>query len=227
MLLHEGNILAEHMRNWVVRLGPLDFHMDTILYSLGVTLFLLALAILATWRMRLVPGKLQALMEIVVEFVENMVQANIGEKGHYYMPFFATLFFYIFIANMVGLIPGMKSPTADLNVPFGLAFSVVLAMQYASIKSHGFLGWLGHFFKPNFLFFFLHLLELVTRPLTLAMRLFGNIFAGEVLIIILYALKMSIIVPALWLAFSVIIGAIQAYIFAVLSMAYTGMAVED
>ncbi|MGE5550830.1 MAG: F0F1 ATP synthase subunit A [Bacteroidota bacterium] len=220
------NSIMSHMQHWVIGLGPLSFNLDTILYSLGVSVFLLGIAFLATRRMRLVPGSLQSLVEMLVELVENMSRANIGEKGPYYMPFFATLLFYIFIANMVGLIPGLRSPTADINVAFGLAFSVVIAMQYASIKSHGVGGWLKHFFRPNFLFFFLHLLELITRPLTLALRLFGNIFAGEMLIVILYSL-MPVVVPTLWLAFSVAIGAIQAYIFAVLSMAYTGMVVEE
>jgi len=214
------------MQHWVVQLGPLSFHADTMLYSLGVTVFLLALAFFATQRMKLIPGPLQSLLEMLVEFMEGLVKANMGEKGLVYLPFFATLLFYIFVANMVGLIPGLRSPTADVNVTFGLAVSVMVAMQYVSVRAHGFFGWLAHFFRPNILFFFLHLMELITRPLTLALRLFGNIFAGEVLIVILYSL-MPYLVPTLWLAFSVVIGAIQAYIFAILSMAYTGMAVED
>lgn len=224
--MHENLNLTEHFAHWVVSLGPFSFNLDTVLYSLGVTVFLLLLAFFATRRMTLVPGRLQALMEILVEFIENMVRANVGPKGAVYVPYFAALLFYIFIANMVGLMPALRSPTADINVPLGLAVSVILAMQYASIRTHGFRGWLLHFFKPSPPFFFLHLLELVTRPLTLAMRLFGNIFAGEVLIVILYSL-MPVGVPVLWLAFSVAIGAIQAYIFAVLSMAYTGMEVGD
>ena len=214
------------MKYWVVRFGPLSIHADTALYSLGVTAFLLLLAFIATRRMNIIPGPLQSLMEIVVEAMENMVRENIGRHGEHYLPFFATLMFYIFVANMVGLIPGLKSPTSDLNVTLGLAVSVILAMQYISIRVHGFRGWLLNFFRPNFLFFFLHLLELFTRPLTLALRLFGNIFAGEVLLTILYALA-PVLVPTLWLAFSVAIGAIQAYIFTVLSMAYTGIAVEE
>ena len=213
---------------WVWHVGPLDFHGEIILMSLGVTVFLLLLAFISTRRLKLVPSGLQSLMEILVEFIENMVRENIGPKGAIYLPFFATLLFYIFIANMVGLIPGLKSPTADVNVTLGLAVSVILAMQAVSIKTHSFTGWLAHFFRPNFLFFFIHLLELVTRPLTLALRLFGNIFAGEVLIVIIYSLAPKlIVVPTLWLAFSVVIGAIQAYIFTVLSMAYTGMLVEE
>ena len=207
-------------------LGPLSFHGESVLMSLGVTVFLLGLAFFATRRMRIVPGALQNLMEIVVEFMENMVRENMGQKGLAYLPFFATLFFYIFIANMVGLIPWLKSPTADLSVTLGLAVAVMLAMQYISVRVHGFTGWLRHFFRPNFIFFILHLLELVTRPLTLALRLFGNIFAGEVLIIILYSLA-PVVVPTLWLALSLAIGAIQAYIFTVLSLAYTGVSMED
>ncbi len=217
---------ASFMQHWVVQWGPLNFHADTMLYSMGVTVFLLALAFFATRRMKMIPGPLQSLLEMLVEFMEGLVKANMGEKGLVYLPFFATLLFYIFIANMVGLIPGLRSPTADVNVTFGLAVSVMVAMQYVSIRAHGFFGWLAHFFRPNFLFFFLHLMELITRPLTLALRLFGNIFAGEVLIVILYTLA-PIGVPTLWLALSLLIGAIQAYIFTVLSLAYTGMAMED
>lgn len=214
------------MEHSILRVGGLRFHGDTVLMSLGVSFFLLVLAFFATRRMKLVPGRLQAFMEIIVEFMEKMVLENLGEKGLVYLPYFATLMFYIFVANMTGLIPGLKSPTADLNITLGLAVSVVLAMQIAVIGQRGLLGWLAHFFKPNFLFVFLHLLELVTRPLTLALRLFGNIFAGEVLITILYMLA-PVFVPTLWLAFSVAIGAIQAYIFTILSLAYVGISVED
>jgi len=210
----------------LLHLGPLTFHADAVLTSLGVTVFLFLLAFIATRRMKLIPGPLQSLMEMLVEFMENMIRENLGEKGLVYLSFYATLLFYIFIANLVGLIPGLKSPTGDINITFGLAASVMLVMQYVSVKAQGFNGWLSHFFRPNFLFFFLHLLELVTRPLTLALRLFGNIFAGEVLIIILYSLA-PVVVPTLWLAMSLAIGTIQAYIFTVLSLAYTGTSVED
>ncbi|MGE5599715.1 MAG: F0F1 ATP synthase subunit A [Bacteroidota bacterium] len=216
------NIMAHR----ILAFGPFRLHGDTVLMSLIITGLLLGLAYAATRRMKVIPGPLQGLVEILVEFLEKMAAENIGAHGRIYLPFFATLFIFIFFANMLGLIPGLKSPTADVNFTFGLAVAVMLAMQYASIRTHGFIGWLTHFFRPNFLFFVIHLLEMVTRPLTLALRLFGNIFAGEVLIIILYSLA-PVVVPTLWLALSVVIGVIQAYIFTVLSMAYTGMAVEE
>lgn len=216
------NIMAHR----ILAFGPFRLHGDTVLMSLIITGLLLGLAYAATRRMKVIPGPLQGLVEILVEFLEKMAAENIGAHGKIYLPFFATLFIFIFFANMLGLVPGLKSPTADVNFTFGLAVAVMLAMQYASIRTHGFFGWLAHFFRPNFFFFVIHLLEMVTRPLTLALRLFGNIFAGEVLIIILYSLA-PVVVPTLWLALSVVIGVIQAYIFTVLSMAYTGMAVEE
>ncbi len=210
----------------LLRLGPLLMHRESVIMSAGVTVFLLLLAFVATRRMSMIPGRLQSVVEMIVELTENMVKDNIGENGLVYLPFFATLLFYIFFANMMGLVPGLKSPTADINFAMGLAVAVMITMQYVSIRAHGFFGWIKHFFQPSFPFVVIHLLELVTRPLTLALRLFGNIFAGEVLIFVLYSLA-PVLVPSLWLALSVLIGGIQAYIFAVLSMAYTGTSVSD
>jgi F-type H+-transporting ATPase subunit a len=93
---------------------------------------------------------------------------------------------------------------------------------------HGVKGWLGHFFKPFKLYVFFNVLELFTRPLTLALRLFGNIYAGEVMLKTLYrSLGSSLLAPVLWLAFSVFIGVLQAYVFTALSMAYTGSAMQE
>ncbi len=152
-------------------------------------------------------------------------------EGQSAFPYLATLFLFILFSNLLGVIPGLlvpelKSPTGDLNVTFGLALVVFLLSQGYAIRARGLPAYLLSFFRPNPLFLPLNLVEIVTRPLTLAFRLFGNIFAGEVLLLILYFL-VPVVIPSLWAAFSVFIGVIQAYLFVMLAIAYISSAVEE
>ncbi|HPT86921.1 MAG TPA: F0F1 ATP synthase subunit A [Bacillota bacterium] len=172
-----------------------------------------------------IPKNWQSVLEIIVEFIENSVKDSLGKSGVKYSYFFGSLFLFILVSNMLGLVPGFASPTRDVSVTLGLAFLVVIWMQYIGIRENGFVNYLKHFLSPTPLFLPLHLMELVTRPLTLALRLFGNIYAGEILIEKLTE-TFYIVIPSVWLLMSVAIGAIQAYIFTVLSLAYTGLSIE-
>jgi len=212
----------------IAHLGPLVFRTDTFFISLGVTAVLLITAFFATRRLKLVPGGFQSILEMLVEFFEKNVQENLGRHnsaGYFY--FFTSLFMFLLISNLVGLIPKMTSPTADVSITAAFAIVSIMLVQASNIKVHGFFGWLKHFFQPFWWFLPINLLELVTRPLTLALRLYGNIFAGEVLLKTLNNGYSVILTPTIWLAFSVFIGVLQAYIFTALSMAYTGTAMEE
>lgn len=196
-----------------------------IVAMIWLTMFLIGLAAwLASRRLRWIPKGWQNILEITVEFIDNTVKDSMGSVGIKYSYFFGSLFLFILVANMLGLVPGLVSPTKDLSVTLGLSILVVIWMQYIGIRENGFGGHIKHFFSPNPFFFPLHLLELFTRPLTLALRLFGNIYAGEILIEKLTEI-FYIAVPSVWLLMSVLIGLIQAYIFTVLSVAYTGLTV--
>lgn len=215
----------EHTSNLITWAG-LTFDMRIIVMTWIVMGIIMLLIIKASRKLDLIPKRWQCLLEITVEFINNTVIDSLGIHGIRYSYFFGSLFLFILFSNMLGLVPGLASPTRDVSITLGLSILVVIWMQYIGIKENGWVGHFKHYFTPNFLFLPLHLLELFTRPLTLALRLFGNIFAGEILIEKLTE-TFHIIVPSLWLLMSVLIGAIQAYIFTILSVAYTGVTVMD
>lgn len=204
----------------------LEFDLWIIVMTWLVMAIIILMAALASYKLRWIPKGWQSLLEYVVEFIESSVKDSLGVKGIKYSYFFGSLFLFIFVSNMLGLIPGLASPTRDVSVTLGLALLVLIWMQYIGIKENGFLHYLKHYISPNPFFLPLNLMELVTRPLTLALRLFGNIFAGEILIEKLTE-TFHIFIPSIWLLMSVVIGAIQAYIFTVLSLAYTGLSIDD
>ncbi len=221
----KGPIAMKHTSDIIAWAG-LEFDIRVIAMTwivMGIIiLFVLAVSRKLDW----VPKRWQCLLEITVEFINNTVVDSLGIHGVRYSYFFGSLFLFILFSNMLGLVPGLASPTRDVSITLGLSVLVVIWMQYIGIKENGLIGHIKHFLTPTFLFLPLHLLELFTRPLTLALRLFGNIFAGEILIEKLTE-TFHIIIPSLWLLMSVLIGAIQAYIFTILSIAYTGVTVLE
>ncbi|MEG6522853.1 F0F1 ATP synthase subunit A [Desulfotomaculum sp. 1211_IL3151] len=174
------------------------------------------------------PGKAQTFFELLWDFLGGQVFGNLGNKlGAAMMPIIVTFFIYILFSNLMGLIPTLSSPTADKNTTFGLALIVVLLIHYHGFKANGIGGHIGHYFKPFKPFVLIHLIEEVARPVTLAFRLYGNIFAGEVLIAVLLGLINinaylfgGFIPSVIWLAFSVFVGCVQAFVFSMLTIAY-------
>ena len=117
------------------------------------------------------------------------------------------------------------SPTNDVNTTLGLALAASLAVHFYFIKEKGFGKWIAHFFHPFSLFVIMNLVEEVARPITLAMRLFGNILAGEILLEVLYGLA-PWLVPMIWIGFSLFVGLVQAYIFTTLVSIYVKESVD-
>lgn len=216
--MHE-HILAEYF--------GMTFHMDTIYMTWLASAIVLLIAVLATRSLALVPrGRWQGLMEMIVEALLEQIDTNIGPNGRKVAPLIITLFIYLLISNWLGLIPGFTSPTNDINCTLGLALLVVLIVHVLGIKNKGLIGHFGHFFKPYAIFFPINVIEELAKPITLSFRLFGNIFAGEVLLYILNML-MPYLAPTLWLAFSVFVGIIQATVFTIISVTYLANSLQD
>ena len=205
----------------------MHFHLDTIYMSLLSSAIVLVIAIIATRGLKIIPqSRLQNMIEMIVEALLEQVDNNIGPKGRKVAPLVITLFVYLLISNWLGLIPGLASPTNDINCTLGLALIIVLVVNVLGIKEKGFAGHFGHFLKPHFLFLPINLIEEIAKPVTLSARLFGNILAGEILIVVLTKL-VPYFVPSIWLAFSVFVGIIQAGIFTMMSMTYLANALQD
>ena len=218
--MHEGH------SSWLaflynIQLGPFTigpwhvgrFHLlpewapEAVPWAVLVALILAVFSFIGTRRMQKVPRGLQTVMEFTVTGFTSFTQSIMGEeKGRQFAPFIGTLFIFIMVMNLIGLVPGMKSPTANLNTTAALAVIVFLATQFFGLKTHGVLGYFKHMVAdvltlPWYLamllvpfMLVLHLISELVRPLSLAMRLFGNIMGKEVVLAILAGLATLIFV---------------------------------
>ena len=207
----------------VVEIGGYTFNEHTILMTWITMAIVILVAVLATRNLKEVPTGWQNAVETVAELWETQVKALIGEGGVFLVPLFLTLFLYLMVANWLGLCPGMESPTNDINTTLGMAVFMSFLVNHAvGLMKQG-VGHLHHFIEPFAPFIIVNLIEELSRPASLAFRLFGNILAGEVLIIIILELVPGAInwLPSTpWIIFSLFVGVIQAYIFTMLSITY-------
>jgi len=206
---------------------------------------LLLFSLAATRKLSLIPGGLQSIAEIIVDGIHNLFSAVLHEKTNTFFPLLATLFIFIISMNWIGLLPGVGSiglrmlseghekfvplfrpGTADLNTTLALAFVAVLFIQYYGLRSLG-MGYVGKFLNfKNPIYFFVGILELAgefTKVISFAFRLFGNIFAGEVLLTVI-AFLMPILVPLPFLGLELFVGFIQALVFSMLTAAFLAQA---
>jgi len=174
------------------------------------------------------PGKFQQSMELVVEFLETQLEENVGHDGHKFLPIVGTLGIFILLSNLLGLIPGLGSPTSNPNVPAGCAAVVFLYYNFAGIRKHGLGKYLKHFMGPVWwmapLMIPIELISHLARPLSLTVRLWGNIFAEELLIGIFFTIA-AFLLPLPFVAFAIFGGFLQAFIFITMSQMYLSMAV--
>ena len=175
------------------------------------------------------PGHLQQAFELFVEFLDEQLESNIGHNGHRYMNIVGTFAIFIVFSNLLGLIPGLASPTSNVNVPAGCAVLVFLYYQFQGFKKQGVATYLKHFMGPVWwlapLMVPIELISHFARPVTLTIRLFANIMAEELVIVIFFTQIFALIVPLPFMAFAIFGGLLQAFIFCTLTMVYLGGAV--
>lgn len=197
----------------------------------GIMLLLVAVGFFATRKMALKPKGLQNAVEMIGDFlVDGVIAPSIGgrEKAKRYLPFLGTLFLFIIISNYTGLlpqIPGLKTPTATFSVPVGLAILAFFATQYAGFKEKGF-GYLAHFLKPYPFMLPLNIVEEFIRPVSLSLRLFGNIFGEHAIMAVLLVL-VPWVIPVPIMALDLLFGFLQAFIFTTLTSVYIGGAIGE
>ena len=194
--------------------------------SWGIIVVLALLSIWFTRHMEVTPTKKrQVVIESFIGMLHDMLYGLLGEHGKRYIPYLLTVMIYLGAANMMGLF-GMAPPTKDLNVALGLAIMSIILVQYASIHQKGVGGWMKSFAQPVAVVTPLNILELVIKPLSLCMRLFGNILGA---FIIMELIKM--VVPAVFplaasMYFDVFDALLQAYVFVFLTSLYIQEAIE-
>jgi F-type H+-transporting ATPase subunit a len=238
---------------------------NSFLTMLLVMLFLIILGSIVARRAQLIPGRLQSVVEMVVEFLLGLVEGTAGKKlGRRIFPLIGGLFIFIIVANYTGLLPGIgtigiwhegkhalvaasegatgtehggrtlvplfRPPSADLNMTLAMALISYVAFQVAGISAHGVWGRIKHMANPPFLLP-IEVISELSRIVSLSFRLFGNIFAGETLLTVMYgianAIKITVVglvIPVIFLYLEVLFGFIQALIFAVLTLIYIALA---
>ena len=201
---------------------------DHVVMSIIVMTFLILFFGISSRKLKLVPSKFQGLLELIIQFFENLLVDIVGEEGKKYLPLVGTIGLFILFCNILGLAPGFMSPTSKLNVTVGCALVVFVYYHWQGIKSQGLFKYLKHFTGPIPLIAPLLLpIEIIShfsRPLSLSIRLFGNIFAEELLIVIIASI-IPFILPIPFMAVAIFTAVIQAFVFVLLSCIYIGGAV--
>ncbi|MDH4224089.1 MAG: F0F1 ATP synthase subunit A [Deltaproteobacteria bacterium] len=212
----------EETTEWIVAGVAISPQVTT---TWGIMLFLLVLGGLAAFRAVSLPGRYQSMMEGVLLAIEDAVEGVLPGRGRELMPLVATLWLFIGVANMVGLVPGLHSPTAHLSVTAALSIVVFTAVHYFGIKTIGLRAYLHHYMTPSPILLPFHIISELTRTLALAMRLFGNIMSLEMaaMMILLVA---SFLAPVPLLLLHIVEALVQAYIFGVLAMIYIAGAIQ-
>ncbi|MGX6445534.1 F0F1 ATP synthase subunit A [Neobacillus sp. K501] len=221
----------------IVTFLGLQFNLANILMITIATLIVFLIAVLSTRKLAMKPTGIQNFMEWVMDFVKNIINSTMDWKdGGRFHVLGITIIMYVFVANMLGLpfsvvVDGelwWKSPTADPAVTLTLATLVVGLSHYYGVKMRGSAAYGKEFFKPFWFMFPIKIIEEFANTLTLGLRLYGNIYAGEILLSLLAAGlatgvggTIAAALPMLvWQGFSVFVGAIQSFIFAMLTMVY-------
>jgi F-type H+-transporting ATPase subunit a len=217
----------------------LTFNLDTIWTTLiaGALVLILgfwARSALTKHQEDHVPTKVQLLWETIVGQVNTQVQDNLGKIPAFVVPLAVALFFFILFANWLELLPTeinhnlhlLPAPTADTNLTYAMAIMAMVGVWVYGIREKGLKGYLKHFLEPFPVLLPLNILEELTKPVTLALRLFGNIFAGGIMLSLIGLIPFyaSWAPNLLWKLFDMAIGGIQAFIFALLVVLYFGMA---
>lgn len=201
---------------------------DHVVMSLIVMVLLILFFGLASRKLRSVPGRLQSLLELVVGFFENLINDIIGEEGKKYLPVIGTVGIFIFACNMIGLFPGFMSPTSKINTTFGCALVIFFYYHFQGMKTQGILKYLRHFVGPipalAPLLIPIEVISHFSRAVSLSIRLFGNIFAEDVLILIVGAI-LPFLLPLPFMAVAIFTAVIQSFVFVLLSCIYIGGAV--
>jgi F-type H+-transporting ATPase subunit a len=202
---------------------------DFIVMQIVVAVFLMVL--FAILRSRLSadrPGSLQHTFELIYEFVKGQAEDQVGHAAHHYLAFFGTLFLFILTCNLIGLIPCFESPTGNPSVTAGCAFATFFYYNLAGVIAQGPWRYLAHFCGPLWwlapLMFPIEIISHLARLLSLTVRLYANMFAGEQVTLVFLGLT-KFAAPVIFMGLHVFVGVVQAYIFMVLAMVYVGSAV--
>jgi len=220
------------VRNFgVISIGPIDIWItESIIVAWGVMALLVVFAIIVRIKLtkfKDVPSGFQNVIEFAIESFDGLVNRSAGPKLSWIGGWYFTVFSFLLVSNVSGLILVIRPPTADWPIPLGLALITFLLIQFAGLRYRGW-DYIKSLFEPVFVFFPINVLGEISKPIALSFRLFGNVLGGMILVSLVYGLAplvVQLVLPAvLHLYFDVFAGVLQAFIFTVLSLTFIGVA---
>jgi F-type H+-transporting ATPase subunit a len=228
------------MEHWVYTVSILgksvSFNVDTLITMWASMLILIVLALLTTRKLTMVPSKLQYVGEAIVKYFNDLAKSSMGnDNAQKHIAIVLTLFMFILTANLVGQLPlklihlakgEFASPNNDINMTAAMAIVVSIYYIYYGVKKNGFKFFFKGFSIDGIIITLVDTLELFVRPFSLALRLFANIFAGEVLVATVVSLT-GVLCPIPFMLFEVFVALIQALVFTILSTTYISLAIQE
>ena len=199
---------------------------DTLIVGWLLIILIVVLARLATRNLKLRPGRVQMVAELTVEAIKDQIEDMLPGEGRRLLPFIATIFIYIGFSNLIVLLPGIPSPSADLNLTLGLAIAVFLVSHYFGVKEYGGLGYIKSQAEPIFFMLPLNIVGELAKPISHSFRLFGNMVGASIIIGLAYAaISHNPIYPVpLHAWFDLFVGLIQAFIYGMVAIVYISVA---
>ena len=213
-------------------LTPALFHLgrlpisETVVTTWGLMALVFLVSWLSTRRLKLQPGPWQAALEGIVSAIQGAIEAVLPDYALNILPFVASLWIFLVIANLTGIIPGLHGPTADLSTTAALAMLVFLSVHWYGIRIHGLRRYLRHYIEPNPILLPFHIVSEISRTAALAVRLFGNIFSLE-MAALLVLLVAGFLVPVPVLLLHIVEALVQAYIFGMLALIYIAGGIQS
>lgn len=213
----------------LVGLGSFAHHYPHVIYSWVVMALLIGVGSIAAKNVSIIPNKIQNFFEVIISGIEEFMVETTGEEGRWLFPLAATVFIYIFVGNLIGLVPGFFPPTASINTTVSCALVVVVFTHIIGIKYHG-AGYVKHFMGPVWwlspLIFVIEVIGHLARILSLSFRLFGNMAGHEIVLAILFGLAGMFFAPLPIMALGIFVAFVQGFVFFLLSIIYFTGAME-
>ena len=201
-----------------------------VTHSLFIALIMVIAGVLLTRSIKLLPGKTQSTIEYIIGSLEDFMVEITGPEGRAFFPFIATIFLYIALCNLIGLVPGFFSPTADWNTTLALAACTFVYTHFIGIKYHG-IKYIKHFLGPVWyiapIMIIIEIIGHLARVMSLTVRLFGNIFGKEKMLGILFALFGLYLAPLPIMFLGILVSFVQALVFMLLATVYFAGAMEE
>jgi len=229
-----------------IEIGPTDVYQPiphpfflinptTIKMSWYIIIFLTILVIFVRLKLKARPGRLQVMLETVVDAFDSLCKSTLGDRGRKYLPFIGSLFLFVWMSNIIGIIPFFEEPTKDANTPIGLMLISIFTAHISAIRIKGVKEYVREYFEPalrirgiwipNVLFAPLNIVGECGKAISMSFRLFGNIFGGGIIILVVSSLVSFVgLPPFLGLFLGLFSGTIQAFVFSMLALTYTAVA---